>query len=59
MKDLNPLQFFRGGAADVLGDLPERKAEQPKKPMTKVPSLLFDMEVWHRPLCGEYPSEFL
>ncbi len=45
MKDLNPLQFFRGGAADVLGDLPERKAEQPKKPMTKVPSLLFDMEV--------------
>ncbi|BDA42380.1 hypothetical protein COCOBI_03-2670 [Coccomyxa sp. Obi] len=45
MRDLNPLQFFRGGAADVLGDLPERKQEQPKKPMTKVPSLLFDLEM--------------
>lgn len=59
MKDLNPLQFFRGGAADVLGDLPERKAEQPKKPMTKVPSLLFDMEVWTHPCLAECSSECL
>jgi len=45
MRDLNPLQFFRGPAADVVGELPERKPELTKKPMTKVPSLLFDMEV--------------
>lgn len=45
MRDLNPLQFFRGPAADIVGELPERKPELTKKPMTKVPSLLFDMEV--------------
>jgi hypothetical protein len=48
MRDLNPLQFFRGNATDVVGELPDRKPELTKKPLTKVPSLLFDMEV-HTP----------
>lgn len=45
---LNPLNFFRGNTEDTVGDLPCRPVEQssaPKKPMTKVPSLLFDIEV--------------
>ncbi len=50
MRDLNPLQFFRGTAADVVGELPDRKPELTKKPLTKVPSLLFDMEVQPRRL---------
>ena len=50
MRDLNPMQFFRGPAPDTKPDTSvecKDAASAQKKPMTKVPSLLFDIEVQH------------
>ena len=50
MRDLNPMQFFRGPAPDAKPDTSAEckdAAAAQKKPMTKVPSLLFDIEVRH------------
>lgn len=48
MRDLNPMQFFRGQTPEAKPDASQVSktgmAGQPK-PMTKVPSLLFDIEV--------------
>ena len=50
MRDLNPMQFFRGPAPEAKPDASQVSkigmAGQ-TKPMTKVPSLLFDIEVGH------------
>lgn len=48
MRDLNPMQFFRGPAPEAKPDISQEHKEAmagQKKPMTKVPSLLFDIEV--------------
>ena len=53
MRDLNPMQFFRGPAPEAKPDASQASKDGmagPKKPMTKVPSLLFDIEVG--PKCG-------
>ena len=50
MRDLNPMQFFRGPAPEAKPDASQASkdgAAGQKKPMTKVPSLLFDIEVSH------------
>ena len=50
MRDLNPMQFFRGPAPEAKPDASQASkdgAAVQKKPMTKVPSLLFDIEVNH------------
>ena len=50
MRDLNPMYFFRGQAPDAKPDTSlecKDSAAAQKKPMTKVPSLLFDIEVRH------------
>ena len=56
MRDLNPMQFFRGPAPDAKPDTSvecKDAAFAQKKPMTKVPSLLFDIEVRHCSHCCE------
>ena len=48
MRDLNPMHFFRGPAPEAKSDASQASKDGmagPKKPMTKVPSLLFDIEV--------------
>jgi hypothetical protein len=50
MRDLNPMHFFRNPAPDAKPDASQASkdgAAGQKKPMTKVPSLLFDIEVSH------------
>ncbi len=54
MRDLNPMHFFRGPAPEAKPDASQASKDGmagPKKPMTKVPSLLFDIEVG--PKCGD------
>ena len=48
MRDLNPMQFFRGPAPEAKPDALQASKDGnagQMKPMTKVPSLLFDIEV--------------
>ena len=53
MRDLNPMHFFRGPAPEAKPDasqVSKTGMTGQAKPMTKVPSLLFDIEVGHQSL---------
>ena len=55
MRDLNPMQFFRGPAPEAKPDasqVTKTGMAGQAKPMTKVPSLLFDIEVGHPATSG-------